>query len=166
MNKAVFAAGLAALALTAGCEARFGNNGETAANDAEASAEGKSEEGKVSFKAPGVDIKVSIPEGVRGETNSEGDIIYPGAKMSGIHIEGASSGRGGVELRFTTPDAPEQVAAWYRAPERKFTLSSQARQGAGYLFEGAEKEDGSPFKLRLTPNGGGTEGVLSLTDRN
>lgn len=166
MNKAVFVAGLAVLALTAGCEARFGNDGEAAANGADASAEGKSEEGKVSFKAPGIDIKVNIPEGVRDETHSEGDIIYPGSKMSGIHIEGALSGRGAVELRFTTSDAPEQVAGWYRSADRTFTLSSQARQGAGYLFEGKEKDDGSPFKLRLSPSGGGTEGVLSLTDRN
>lgn len=163
MNKASLIPLLAALASTAACEAQIGKNEQAG----EVGAEGKSREGRVSIKAPGVDIKVDIPEGIRANANvsSDGDLLYPGARMSGLHIEG-DEGDGAVELRFTTPDAPDRVAAWYRDPARAdFTVDTENREGAGFVFNGREKEDGTPFKLQLTPRNEGTEGMLSILDR-
>src|SRR5687768_12452938 len=71
----------------------------------------------VSSDAPGVDIKVALPAGIKTGVNveSDSDLIYPGSTLSGIRIaagEGKSDGR--VEVRFIHADAPDEIAAWYR----------------------------------------------------
>ena len=63
------AATAAALVLTA-CEARIGNDVQPSGN---ASAENKAEEGQVSINAPGVQMKINIPEGLRHETSIHDD---------------------------------------------------------------------------------------------
>jgi hypothetical protein len=182
MMKPKIASALAAAALLCACEAKIGKNadaegGATAARNGNAGAspaEGKAEEGSFSIDAPGFDMKIAIPEGMANRTNvdSDSDILYPGSTLSGMHVEadkdgGAKGGRSGVELRFTSADAPDKIAAWYREPGRSFAVASAAREGEGYVISGTEKGDGDPFTVRLAPkNGGGTEGRLALTDRN
>jgi len=156
------------LALLTACEARVGK--EDAAADAnssgEASPEGKAEEGQLSIKAPGFDLKLDIPDAINADTDRDSDIFYPGAKVSGLHIEGDRSG-GGVELAFATTDAPDKVAAWYRDPARAdaFAVSSAAREGAGYRIEATQKDDGDPFTVKIAPRGTGTDGRLVFRDR-
>src|ERR1043165_7007279 len=111
-------AAAAALSLTA-CEARFGND----AAPTNGSAENKAEEGQVSINAPGVQMKIDVPEGLRREMhmNDDSGLIYPGARMSGVHVEGGRDGDksdGEDELRFNSADAPDVVARWYRDPAR------------------------------------------------
>ncbi len=167
---------ICAFALLSACEAKFGkeaDKGEPAQGKSElASAEGKAEEGQFSIKTPGFDMKIDIPAGVTSHGDSDSDVLYPGSTLSGMHIEGSKGGGGkgnaGIELRFTTPDAPEKVAAWYRDPARAsgFAVSGIRREEAGFLISGTEKKDGDPFTLRLSPKGAGTEGRLTLTDRS
>jgi hypothetical protein len=164
----VLAAAVAA-ALTA-CEARFGNDAEPSGNG---SAENKAAEGEVSINAPGFQMKINIPEGIRREANIHDDsgIIYPGSIVGGIHVEGGrerGKGDGEVELRFTSADAPDRVAAWYRDPARArdFTLAAANREGEAHVFAGTTK-DGGRFRVRLAPHaGGGTEGRALLTETN
>jgi hypothetical protein len=167
---------LAALALAA-CQARFGNEVAEAANESgNASAAGKAEEGRVSIHAPGFDMKVNIPKGLRREAGMESDsgIFYPNATFGGMHIEGGREEAGGhsngeVELSFETADAPDLVAHWYQDPARapEFTVVSTRRDGADYLFAGTAGNDHGPFRVRLTPRqGGGTEGRVVLTDND
>ena len=163
----------AALALLAACDeaAREERAASNAGGEAvEAPAEGKAEEGRFTMKGPGFDLKINIPDGMKNEGSGENALLYPGAKMSGMHIEAsAASGRGasGVELRFTSADPVEKVAGWYRDPARKGTFSvARARQeGDAVLMEGTQEADGDPFSLRLVPSGGGTEGRLTLSER-
>jgi len=167
-------AAAAALALTA-CEARFGNDAEAVPSNG--SAENKAEEGRVSVRAPGFDLKISIPEGIRREANMEGDndIIYPNSTMSGIHVEaGRDSGDrpDEVELAFTTADTMEQVVAWYRAPARAsdFRLGGVGASGreGGHnpvIFGTTRENDEFQISLSRRP-GGGTEARLLIRDRN
>jgi hypothetical protein len=169
-----------ALALLSACEMKVGkeaDKGEAiakgAGGSAVAAAEGKAEEGQFSIKAPGFDMKIDIPAGVTSHGDSDSDVLYPGSTLSGMHIEGAKrggdgKGNAGIELRFTTPDAPEKVAAWYRDPARAsgFSVSGMRREEADFIIAGTEKKDGDPFTLRLSPRGDGTEGRLTLTDRS
>ena len=170
-----------AMALLSACEARFGKDaesGEAAAKGkgqaATASVEGKAKEGQFSIDTPGFDMKIDIPAGVTSHGDSDSDVLYPGSTLSGMHIQGNEGGaRGkdnaGIELRFTTPDALEKVAAWYRQPGRAsaFTVASLGRDGAALVISGTETGDGDPFKLRLSPrSGGGTEGRLTLSDKS
>jgi hypothetical protein len=167
-------AGLGAFALLGACEMKIGKDEERsdAAAKGEARAEqpaaGKAEEGRFSFKGPGFDMKVNIPNDVVRTAGSDGDndFLYPGASISGMHIE-ASKPSSGVEMRFATPDAPQKVAAWYREPGRAngFQIESAKQEGDAFVISGTQKSDGDRFSVRLSPSsGGGTDGRLMLSD--
>lgn len=166
------AATAAALVLT-GCEARFGNDVQPRGNG---SAENKAEEGELSINAPGVQMKINIPEGLRHEASIHDDsgLVYPGSTMSGMHIEGAPEGERGksegeVELRFASTDGPDAVAHWYQDPARArdFTIASSGREGPGYIFAGTRKNGDGRFRVHLAPRqGGGTDGRVLLSDNS
>ena len=162
----------AAIALTA-CEARIGNDAPPV--EANASAAGKAEDGRVTVSAPGFNMSIDVPESLRGEGHMDGDndLIYPGASFGGIHIQGGPEAdrgehHGEVELRFTTPDAIARVVAWYRDPARAehFTLQSATREGNGVLIAGTGRGEQERFTLRLSPRERGTEGRLLLSDHH
>ncbi len=164
-------AAIAAAALLAGCEAKIGKSDEADAG-ANVSAAGKAEEGSFSINAPGFKMKLDIPESLanRASIDSDSDIVYPGAKMRGIHIEAeGDDGKDGVELSFTSPDTPAKVAGWYRDPARaeKFAITTDREEAGGYALAGTEADDGDPFTLTLQPlDGGGTDARLTLQDKN
>jgi len=166
---------LAAAALLGACDAR--TNPEQADNAAAApvSAEGKAEEGKISLKTPGVDLTISLPKGVADEARAERDskLLYPGASLLGMAVvAGPGSDKTGdseVEIRFSTADAMDTVAAWYRDPARAdgFDLERAAKEGDGWVVTGVQKRDEHRFKLRLGPRpGGGTDGRLTVRHRD
>ena len=139
------------------------------------SAEGKSEEGKISLKVPGLDMTLSLPKGVADEARAERDskLLYPGAILRGMAVAaGPESARGGdseVEIRFSTPDPVDKVAAWYRDPARAegFQLQRAAKSGDAWLVTGVQKRDEHSFKLRLSPRSGeGTNGQLTIRHRD
>jgi hypothetical protein len=176
MNRSKLCAVAAAAALLGACEAKVDpNQAGNAASDAPVSVEGKAEEGKISVKAPGFDLKFTLPKGMVGEARAERDskLIYPGAVLRGMAIAaGEGSGKGGdseVEIGFSTPDPLDTVAAWYRDPARAegFRLKRAAKEGDGWLVTGVQKRDGHRFKLRLGPRpGGGTDGRLTVRHRD
>ena len=139
-----------------------------------AGAAGKAEEGRLSIKAPGIDIAISVPDAVRdrARANTDSDLLPPGAQVSGLHVQGdggdRAAGRDSVELRFSSAQTPDQVAAWYRDPSRRgrFTISAARREGETIVLEGASRE-GGPITVRLTARqGGGSDGRLVLVDRD
>lgn len=168
-------AAAAALTLTA-CEAKFGNDADAGQENANGSAAGKAEDGRLSIHAPGFDMKINIPEGIRREAGIDDDsgIIYPNSTFSGMHVEGGRDGDSGnsdgeVELAFTSTDAPDVIARWYQDAARapNFTVATANREGAAFVLAGATRDRDGNFRLRLTPRtGGGTEGRVILTDRN
>ena len=167
---------LTAFALIGACEAKVGEAREepgqgAATNDASATA-GKAEEGQLSIKVPGFDLKLDIPRNVASHANAEGQLIYPGAQLSGMHLEAGAEQNGapksGVGFRFRSSDPPDKVAGWYRDPARAdgFAVASARREGDGFTIRGTQRPDGGPFTLRLTSAAGGTEGRLTLAERN
>lgn len=171
MFKAVPALSLVAAALLiAGCEARFGNDAGPIAENA--TAEGRAEDGQVSIEAPGFNMSIAIPEGVRSHVTQDRDgLIPPGARIAGVHVQGRPStegrdGGGDVEIRFTTAEPVDRVAAWYRqgAGSAQLRAATVDRDGPGYRLTGSGR-DGENFTLRLTPGeGGGTTGRLLMGD--
>ena len=171
---------VAGTAFLVACDAEVGTGEQTAAVEAAAaqsasSVTGKSEEGKLSIKAPGFDMKINIPKGIadRSELNGDDQLVYPGAALGGMHIEAGSEAggnrRSGVELRFTTREPLDKVAAWYLDPARAsgFSIKKNNREAGATIITGTQKSDGDPFSLRLSPApAGGTEGRLTLTDAN
>lgn len=164
-------AAAAALALAA-CEMRLGNDADADAENRSATAAGKAEEGRLSIHAPGFDMKISIPEGIRREAGIDDDsgIIYPNSTFSGMHVEGGSDDSrsdGEVELAFTSVDAPDLIVRWYRDPARArdFSVATANREGAAHVIVGAMTDDDGRFQVRLSPRqGGGTEGRVVLSD--
>lgn len=164
-------AAVGALALLGACDMKISKDDKREASspaqsNPEQPAAGKAEEGRFSVKGPGFDMKVNLPQGV-AETDGGNDLFYPGAAISGLHIEAAKPSSG-VELRFTTADAPAKVAAWYRDPARAsgFQINSAKQEGEVVTIAGTQKSDGDPFSVRLSRGaGGGTEGRLTLSDR-
>ncbi|HEX6375891.1 MAG TPA: hypothetical protein VFZ91_09225 [Allosphingosinicella sp.] len=167
---------LAAAAFLGACEAKIDSDeADNGAANAQVSAEGKAEEGKISVKAPGFDLKLSLPKGMAGEARVERDskLLYPGAVLRGMAIvAGQGTGKGDnteVEIGFSTPEPVDAVAAWYRDPARAegFRLERAARQGDGWLVTGVQKRDEHRFKLVLSPRpGGGTDGRLTVRHRD
>jgi hypothetical protein len=157
----------AAMLLLAGCEAKIGSGTAKPGSVA-----GQAEAGTISIDAPGLDMKLKIPEAIRAEIGGDTDIVYPGATLGGLHVAASADsergGNGSVEMRFTTPDAVEKVAAWYRDPVRaaELAVASAVREGTGMVISGTSARAGDPFTLRLQPaSGGGTEARLVLRDR-
>ncbi|HYJ30322.1 MAG TPA: hypothetical protein VEW25_08285 [Allosphingosinicella sp.] len=141
---------------------------------AKAGAEGKAEEGRLSIKAPGVDIAINVPDAMRGRAraDTDSDLLPPGSQVSGLHVQGdggdRQQGRDSVELRFSSVEPPQRVAAWYRDPARRehFTISEARREGDAIVLTGAS-QDGGPVTVRLSPGAGaGTDGRLILVDRD
>ena len=175
MQKVMFALGT--LALLGGCEAKIGTGDTQPSGQAGASpsAAGKAEEGKLSIKAPGFDVALNIPESMVKQVSVDQDtkILYPGASIAGLHVEAGQedkAGRAGagVEMRFTSSDAPDKIAAWYRDPARAadFTISDVRREGNVIVVTGMPKNSIDPFTVRLAPGaGGGTDGRMQISDR-
>jgi hypothetical protein len=172
MRRPSLCTALAAAALLCACDSKDspGHSDDGPANG-HVSAEGKSEEGKVSLKMPGLDMTLSLPKGVADEARAERDskLLYPGATLRGMAIaagpDSDKSGDSEVEIRFSSPDPVEKVAAWYRDPARKggFQLKRASQEGDAWLFAGVQNRDEHRFKLRLSPRpGAGTNGQLTV----
>jgi hypothetical protein len=162
---------VAAVALLGACEARIGNDAAPVAENA--TAENRSQEGRMTIEAPGFNLQMDIPESIRSDINDDDGILYPGATFGGIHIQGnRGDGRDGqdeVELRFSTGDDLQRVATWYRDPARnaEFAITRDAAEGNEIVIAGTRRNDDGTFTLRLAPrSGGGTEARLLLTDAN
>jgi len=173
MNRPNVHAALACALLLCACEAKIGRERQGNSADEPVSAEGKAEEGKVSIKAPGFDLKFTLPKGMAGEARAERDskLLYPGSVLRGMAIvAGPGDGKGSeVEIGFSTPHSVDEVAAWYRDPARAegFRVERATKEGNGWTVTGVQKRDKHRFKLRLGPRpGGGTDGRLTVRHRD
>ncbi|HEX8467306.1 MAG TPA: hypothetical protein VF620_05835 [Allosphingosinicella sp.] len=176
MNRPSLCTAFAAAALLCACDSKDGpDEPGNAVAEGHVSAEGKAEEGKISLKMPGVDMTLSLPKGVANQARTERDskLLYPGATLRGMAIaagpDSDKSGDSEVEIRFSTPDPVDRVAAWYRDPARAegFQLQKAAREGDSWLVAGVQKRDDHRFKLRLSPRpGAGTDGRLTVRHRD
>lgn len=172
-SRSFMLAAVAALALAA-CEMRLGNDANQVETAGNGSAEGKAEEGRLSIHAPGFDMKINIPEGIRREAGIDDDsgILYPNSTFSGLHVEGGRDDQrsdGEVELAFTSADSPEVIARWYRDPARApdFTVATAGREGSALVIAGTMTDDDGRFQLRLSPReGGGSDGRVVLSDHH
>jgi hypothetical protein len=147
-----FAPLIAAAALTlSGCERGGSDDRANAANQMPTS---RTENGQLTARVGGVDLKVNLPPPIRRMTEGD-DFLYPGARTQ----------RGGTGQRFHSDDAPETVAAWYQAPARanRFRINNVSRDGSAFVLAGTARS-GDTLSVRLAPGtGGGTDGTLVVT---
>ncbi|HYD14225.1 MAG TPA: hypothetical protein VEC11_15375 [Allosphingosinicella sp.] len=153
MSRFALFAAASALALS-GCGTGDGNESANAAN---AMPKSKTENGQLTVRAQGVDLKINLPPPIRRMTEDD-DFLYPRARA-----ERGSDGR-----RFHADDPPETVARWYqdRARAHRFTIATATREGAAYVLAGTAR-NGDPLSVRLVPGaGGGTDGTIVVTASN
>ncbi len=147
-------AAVSALALT-GCGLGDGDESANAANAMPAS---KTENGQLTVRAQGVDLKINLPPPIRRMTE-DNDYLYPRARVQ----RGGGPGR-----QFHSDDPPDRLVAWYQDPARanRFSISNVSRDGAAFVFAGTGRA-GSSLSVRLQPGAqGGTDGTLIVTPRN
>jgi hypothetical protein len=153
MSRFVLLAAATAFALS-GCGAGEENESVNAANAMPTS---RTENGQLTARVQGVDLKVNLPPPIRRMTE-EDDFIYPGAR---ILRDAPSPGR-----HFTSLDSPATVARWYRDPARasRFTVDEVRRDGASLRLTGRGR-DGERLAIAIAPGpGDGTE-ISILTMR-
>jgi hypothetical protein len=132
-------------------------NGNDSGNGANGMPPGKTENGQLTARVQGVDLKIDLPPPIRRMTE-DNDLLYPGARTQ----------RGGEGQSFHSNDPPDTVAAWYQAPGRanRFSIATVNRQGPAYVLAGTARS-GDAFSVRLVPGArGGTDGTLVVTARN
>lgn len=73
---------LAASALVGACDVKMGNDAGNQDVAGNVSAAGKAEDGQLSVSAPGFEMKLDIPDGIRSRAgiDDENGLIYPGAR--------------------------------------------------------------------------------------
>lgn len=169
MRSALLVSLSVAIPLLSGCEMRIGNDAPPVADNA--SAAGRAQDGRLTIEAPGFNLAVTVPEGLDGRTETGGDsgLVYPGARVAGLHVQGerGERGRGEVELRLTSADPPDRIVSWYRDPGRadRFSLSSTTRDGDATVIAGTGRRDNERFTLRISPRaGGGSDMRLLIAD--
>jgi hypothetical protein len=124
----------------------------------------------VSVSVPGFEGKVKIPGMELGgdHMDIDGMKLFPGTKLSGINVTdqaGPGSGTGVVEMRFTSPAAPDKIAAYYAAaaPENDFT-DVKVSQAKGASVVTALKNDGDRLTITINPAAVGSAGTILIRD--
>ena len=166
MRKAM--AGLAVpMLLLAACELKVGKDGQGSAKpDADrdvAIAQPDGTQG-VSIAIPGLDGRMKVP-GISlsgDDMDIDGIKLYPGTKLNGLNVtarEGASDGV--VEMRFTSPAAPDLLAAYYARAVRASGFSGASVAGSGgKVTLTATKPGGDAVTIETAPAAGGTAGRI------
>ncbi len=159
-------AAVSGLALTlSACDASV-DLGDAVKADGNATVGGKAQDGRVTINAPGLDLSVNIPDALLDPTQIQQEgrrLLPPAAAFSGIHVQSGENG-GGVEIAFTSPQAPAALAEWYRAAERARDVAVQSvvQQGTAFVVQGTTIGAQDAFSVRLTPSSAGTEGRLVI----
>lgn len=166
MRKAML--GLAVpVVLLAACRAKVGK--EYAGNDSASSSIGEggnvavhaSDRAQgVSVSLSGIEAKVKLPGAQLGggEMDIGGMELYPGSELHGVDVtDRKGSGDGVINMRFTSSDAPDKLAAYYAAAARDkhFTAIHLTNIG-GKATLAAKTTDGDELTIGMESGPGGT----------
>ena len=150
---------LLVLPLLAGCNMHSKMPGD----DDEAVSIKADENGNLEFNLPIVEGKMKLPAGVmhNGDVDIDGVKLMPGSKITGFSVFAADEGSN-VDIAFSAPASPDQVRAYYVGEFKKQGLEVAS---AGDAVTGKSK-DGSPFTIKVSPAPGGSQGKITVVDRD
>lgn len=155
---------LATLAL-GGCGGHDGKDGadiRVTGEDGNVVASADGQTGRVSLKLPGFSANVRLPRLNldADDIDIDGVKLYPGSAVNGVDVKAGKPGaEDRVEIRFTAPAAPAQVRDYFVSAFRDEGMTVAAR-GNGLAGTG---RDGDPFSIDLTPEKGGTAGMIAMS---
>ena len=119
-------------------------------------------DGRVAFNLPFAKGEIKLPAAMmaEGKLNLDGVQLPEGSKMSGFNLDAKDGQPAKVNLSFKAPMQPEAVKQHFL---QQFSKEGVQAEVAGDAIQGTTKE-GTKFALRLTPDGGGTSGTISIDD--
>jgi hypothetical protein len=119
---------------------------------------------------PGFEGKINIPGIQLGgkDMDIDGMKLYPGTQLHDIDVtDDKGPGNGRVDMRFTSPDGPDKVAAYYAGAvrDKDFRDIKVVRDG-GKATLTAKKPDGDDLTIMMEPSEGGTTGEILIKDKD
>lgn len=163
------------LLLLAGCEVKVdkdkaGNDSASVTIGADGNVAISASDGAegLSLSVPGAEGRMKIPGLELGgdHMDIDGMKLYPGTKLSGINVTDQSgAGHGKVDMRFTSPASPDQLAAYYAAAARDAGFSDIAvkKAGSGATIT-ATKGDGDLLTITAGAASQGSSGQILIRD--
>ena len=156
MNRSAF---LMVLPLLAACNVQSKNPAD---NDDNVTIQAD-EQGHVAFNLPFAKGSVKLPESAihSGQFDIDGVKMIPGATMTGFHLDSANK-VSNVNMTFTAPQTPDEVRSYFVDQFRKQGVETAL---AGDAVTGKSK-DGSPFTIKVAQAGGGSQGTITIQDKD
>lgn len=162
------------LVLLAGCEFKVGkDDGGKDAASVQVGGDGNvaisADEGEgISIKVPGFEGRMNIPGIELGgdSIDIDGIKLYPGSTFDGLNVaDGKGAGNGVVDIRFSSPAAPDKVAVYYAAAARDNGFSAiKVGNAADVTTLTATNPDGDPMTITMKPGKAGTIGRILIMD--
>ncbi|MEO7276423.1 MAG: hypothetical protein ABIW33_00165 [Sphingomicrobium sp.] len=147
----------------AGCNVQAKHDGDNDGNGNETVNISGGADGKLSFDLPFAKGQLKLPKGAmaHGNFDIDGVKMYPGATVTGFNVNAADKGSV-VDIAFKAPAPPEQVRAYFLDQFKKKGVTASA---SGDAVSGIS-DDGSPFTIRVQPDGGGSQGMVEIHDKD
>lgn len=120
------------------------------------------ENGDIAFKLPIAQGQVKVPGGFmhNGNVDIDGVKLMPGSSVTGVNVDAHNNGAT-VNMSFTAPAAPDQVRSYFVDQFRK--------QGAEAATSGdsvtGKSKDGSPFTIEVSAAPNGSQGKITIQDK-
>lgn len=145
--------------LLAGCHVQ-GKNPAHSDDNVMINADGS---GRVAFNFPFAKGEVNLPASMmnKGTIDIGGVELMPGSTMTGFNLNGGGDGAV-VEMSFDAPASPDAVRAYYID---QFKDKGVKAALAGDTVTGKTRE-GSAFAIKVSPNGTGSHGIVTIQDRH
>jgi hypothetical protein len=121
------------------------------------------ESGQIAFNLPFAEGHVKVPAMMmrNGNIDIDGVKLMPGSSVTGFSVDAGDKGAN-VNMAFTAPASPDEVRTYYADQFKKKNVEVAL---AGDAITGKTK-DGSPFVIRVSPAGNGSQGRIEVQDKN
>jgi hypothetical protein len=121
------------------------------------------ESGQIAFNLPIAEGQVKVPSAMmhNGNFDIDGVKLMPGSSVTGFSVFAGDKGST-VNMAFAAPAPPDEV--------RSYFLDQFKRQGVEAALAGdavtGKSKDGSPFTIRVSPAGSGSQGKIEIQDKD
>ncbi|GAA4018329.1 hypothetical protein GCM10022280_17260 [Sphingomonas swuensis] len=151
---------LAAPLLLTACDAEV----RTPANGDEKVALSADANGSVKFDMPFAKGNLKLPNAMMasGDFDIDGVTLPKGSRMTGFNLNAGDGNEARVDMSFIAPAPPAETGRYFLASFKDKGMQAAMSGGA---IKGKTK-DGSPFVMRLVPNGSGTRGTIELSTKS
>ena len=121
------------------------------------------ESGQIAFNLPFAEGHVKVPAMMmhNGNIDIDGVKLMPGSSVTGFSVDAGDKGAN-VNMAFTAPASPDEVRTYYADQFKKKNVEVAL---AGDAITGKTK-DGSPFVIRVSPAGNGSQGRIEVQDKD